>query len=99
TVLPGMVVESPATDEARLLAARMVEAVKAMLYGAEGEARANAEGRKVWYDPITLQITIVDSPENIQRASEYLNSVAEIKSGATLLKESFAQSPTPPRST
>ena len=74
----------------------VVEVVKTFLYGRDGERAAAAEGRRVWFDEASGQVSIVDSPENLARASAYLHSLDEVKSGVLKLDETFEQrQPTP----
>lgn len=71
-------VENINNDEIRAFTSRVVEAIKVFLYSQEGETQAAAEGRKVFYDPNTLQLTVVDTPTNIARVAKYIDSLPEL---------------------
>jgi type II secretory pathway component GspD/PulD (secretin) len=71
-------VEAIKTDEVQVFTSRVVEAIKVFLYAQEGESRAAEEGRRLWFDEASLQLTIVDTPSNLQRVSEYINSLPQI---------------------
>ena len=66
------------SDQIRTFTARVVEAVKVFLYSQEGESKAMEEGRRLWYDPYTLQLTIVDTPSNLARVGQYIDALPEI---------------------
>lgn len=70
--------QKPITDnieQVRNMATNMVDVVRTMLYAQEGEAAANAAGRRMWFDRDTLQLTITDYPTNIRIVSDYLKAV------------------------
>ena len=69
--------------QARQLADSVVEVVKTLLYSQAGEAAANAQGRRLWYDRNTLTLTITDTPENLRRVSDYLKSVSTLPADRT----------------
>jgi hypothetical protein len=62
-------------EQVRAAAADAVQVVKTMLYAQSGEAAANKEGRRLWYDPNTLTLTITDYPSNIKTVSDYVRSL------------------------
>ncbi len=62
-------------EQVRAMGASVVEVVKTLLYAQGGEAAANAQGRRLWYDPNTLQLTITDTAENIRTVSDYIRSL------------------------
>ncbi|MBX7246478.1 MAG: hypothetical protein K1X53_13355 [Candidatus Sumerlaeaceae bacterium] len=81
-------------EQARQFATSIVEVVKTMLYSQTGESAANAAGRKLWYDPNTLQMTITDTNENLRAVSDYVKSVVAVgkkgRSDVVLLKHQTA---------
>jgi type II secretory pathway component GspD/PulD (secretin) len=62
-------------EQARDMAQSIVTVVKTILYSQSGEQAASAEGRRFWYDPNTLQLTITDFPGNLEIVSDYLKSL------------------------
>jgi len=62
-------------EQARDVAANAVDVVKTMLYSRTGEKAASAEGRKLWFDPNTLTLTITDTQDNIRIVSDYIRSI------------------------
>ncbi|MCX7017579.1 MAG: hypothetical protein NTY46_01000 [Candidatus Sumerlaeota bacterium] len=62
-------------EQARKVAASTVDVVKTMLYARTGEKAAAAEGRRLWYDPNTLTLTITDTQDNIRTVSDYIRSL------------------------
>jgi hypothetical protein len=67
-------------EQARQLAQSTVTVVKTLLYAQSGESAANAAGRRMWFDPNTLQLTIVDTPENLRTVGDFIRSNATIGS-------------------
>lgn len=67
------------TDQARAFANRCVEAVKVFLYHDGGESKAASAGRRLWFDPATLQLTVVDTPASLARVGQYLESLPELR--------------------
>lgn len=63
-------------EQARQLAQSTVTVVKTLLYAQSGESAASAAGRRMWFDPNTLQLTIVDTPENLRTVGEFIRSSA-----------------------
>lgn len=62
------------TEQVRSMADGTVDVVKTMLYSQSGEKAAAAQGRCMWYDRNTLQLTVTDHPENIKRVSDFVRS-------------------------
>ncbi|MBI1388702.1 MAG: hypothetical protein GC154_09675 [bacterium] len=54
---------------------KIYEIVEQMLMGKEGVEKYKLSGRRIFTDPARGTLTVVDSPENIRRVEEYLNSV------------------------
>lgn len=71
-------IENLDSDYIKVFTSRVVEAVKTFLYAKTGETKASQEGRRLWYDEATLQLTIVDTPSNIERVSQFINSLPEL---------------------
>jgi type II secretory pathway component GspD/PulD (secretin) len=71
-------VETIKSDEVQVFTSKVVEAIKVFLYAQGGESRAAEEGRRLWFDEASLTLTIVDTPSNLQRVSEYINSLPQI---------------------
>lgn len=65
-------------EQVRDLAQNIVTVVKTILYSQSRESVAAAEGRRYWYDPNTLQLTITDYPENLEVVSDYIRSLPMI---------------------
>lgn len=65
-------------EQVRDYATNVVTVVKTILYAQSTESQASAEGRRYWYDPNTLQLTIVDFPENLREVSSYIRSLPTI---------------------
>ncbi len=61
---------------------RVVEQVRTFLYTQSGVAAAEAQGRRMWYDPNTLTLVIADFPDNISEVGAFLDSLPELKSEA-----------------
>jgi len=55
------------------------EVVETMLYHKEGVAAAQAQGRRLWYDPATLQITLTDTPSNIRKVAEFVQALPQLE--------------------
>lgn len=62
-------------EQVREMAQNIVTVVKTLLYAKSSESAAAAEGRRYWYDPNTLQLTIVDYPDNLRIVSDYIRSL------------------------
>ncbi len=67
-------------EQARDMAQSIVTVVKTILYSQSGEESAAAEGRRFWYDPNSLQLTITDNPGNLEIVSDYLKSLPTLSS-------------------
>ncbi len=67
-------------EQARDMAQSIVTVVKTILYSQSGEQAAASEGRRFWYDPNTLQLTVTDFPANLEIVSDYLKSLPTLSS-------------------
>ncbi len=56
------------------------QVVETLLYAQEGRRKAEREGRRIWYDPATKQLTIVDYPDRLQKVQNYIESLPQIRS-------------------
>lgn len=66
-------------EKTSLFARRVYESVETLLYAAQGREAAKEEGRRSWFDEATLQLTIVDTPANMERVAAYLESLPELR--------------------
>jgi hypothetical protein len=64
-------------EQTRAFAANVVTVVKTLLYANGGEQAAMSQGRRMWYDPNTLQLTITDTPQNVRTVTSYIRSVTQ----------------------
>lgn len=71
--------EDQNTDQVLVFTSRVVEMIKTLLYSRTGVEQAEREGRRLWYDPSTLQLTIIDTPTNIGRVGNYIASLPELR--------------------
>lgn len=67
-------------EQARDMAQSIVTVVKTILYSQSGEEAAAAAGRRFWYDPNTLQLTITDIPDNLSIVNDYIKSLPTLSS-------------------
>jgi molybdopterin/thiamine biosynthesis adenylyltransferase len=82
-------VEEIQSDYINDMTGRIVEAIETFLYSQEGAQKASAEGRRLWFDESTLQLTIVDfdriEDDNFSKASAlivYPDDVGQSKAAA-----------------
>jgi len=66
-------------EQVETFARNIKEVVETMLYHDKGMAQARAEGRRLWFDPATLQLTITDSPSNIRKVAEFIQSLPQLE--------------------
>ena len=57
----------------------VVEVIKVMLYAKSTVSKAEAEGRRLWWDPATMQLTITDYPDNIRTVSDFIHSLPQLE--------------------
>src|SRR5690606_32280289 len=48
-------------------------------YSQSGISAAAAEGRRLWYDEATLQLTITDTPDRLQQVSDFIQNLPQIQ--------------------
>ncbi|MCX7016331.1 MAG: hypothetical protein NTW86_27875, partial [Candidatus Sumerlaeota bacterium] len=58
---------------------RVVEQIETFLYARDGRMKAAAEGRKLWKDENSYQITITDYPENLAHVGDFVNSLEQLE--------------------
>lgn len=63
-------------EQIRYFNARIVEMIEVFLYSPEGKAAAAAQGRRLWFNPYTLELVIVDFPANLARVRGFVESLA-----------------------
>jgi type II secretory pathway component GspD/PulD (secretin) len=66
-------------DLARRFGADVRQVVETLLYSQEGIAAAAAQGRRLWYDEATLQLTITDTPDRLNQVSQFIQSLPQIQ--------------------
>lgn len=72
-------VENTQSDQIQVFTSRVVEAIRVFLYAQEGESKAAEQGRRMWFDEYTLQLTIVDTPSNLRRVADYIEQLPELR--------------------
>ena len=60
----------------------VVEVIKVMIYAKSTVSKAEAEGRRLWWDPATMQLTITDYPDNIQAVADFIHSLPQLEQKA-----------------
>ncbi|MCB2154518.1 tetratricopeptide repeat protein [bacterium] len=66
-------------DLARQFGENVRIVVETLLYAQEGRSKAMREGRRLWYDEATLQLTITDYPDRLQMVEEFIESLPQIE--------------------
>ncbi|MBX3730883.1 MAG: hypothetical protein KF858_17035, partial [Candidatus Sumerlaeia bacterium] len=66
-------------DLARKFAEDVKNVVETLLYAQVGRRQANQEGRRLWYDEATLQLTITDYPERLRAVEQFIESLPQIE--------------------
>jgi hypothetical protein len=70
------------TEDPEALAAstaRVVKQIETFLYAVTGIEEAEKQGRRLWYDESTLQLTIVDTSYNISRVGRFIKSLPDLR--------------------
>jgi len=57
----------------------VVQVVSVMLYSKSTRSKAEAEGRRLWYDSPSMLLTVVDYPDNIRAVSDFINSLPQLE--------------------
>lgn len=55
------------------------EQIRIFLYSQTGQTLAAKDGRKMWADPATMQITLTDFPENLELVGEFISSLEQLE--------------------
>lgn len=71
--------ETTPRDVIDTFTSRIVVTIKTLLYAKTGEEAAAAQGRRMFFDNATYQLTIIDTPTNLARVGNYLNSLPELR--------------------
>ena len=78
SLIPRETVKEDA-DLAQAFANKTVQIVETILYSQEGITKAREEGRRLWFDPTTFQLTITDYPDRIDQISSFISSLPELE--------------------
>lgn len=65
-------------DLARAFGEQIRNVVETLLYSQEGRTKAEREGRRLWWDPATLQLTVTDYPDNITSVQRFIEALPQI---------------------
>ena len=60
----------------------VVQVVSVMLYSKSTRSKAEAEGRRLWYDSPSMLLTVVDYPDNVRAVSDFINSLPQLEQKA-----------------
>ncbi len=66
-------------EQAAEFGRNVVEVIETMLYHKTGVAAAREEGRRLWYDPATMQLTVADYPSNIQKVAAFIEALPQLE--------------------
>jgi type II secretory pathway component GspD/PulD (secretin) len=66
-------------EVARDLAEGIKETVEVLLYSGVGVDAARRQGRRLWFDEYTLQLTVTDTPDNIEKVTRYISSIPTLE--------------------
>lgn len=72
-------IESKGSDEIEAFTSNVIEMIKTLLYALDGESAARAQGRRLWYDEGSMHLSLIDTPRNINRVGNYINSLPELQ--------------------
>ncbi|MBN1476756.1 hypothetical protein JXA47_08385 [Candidatus Sumerlaeota bacterium] len=84
SLVPRGAAQSP--EQARQFANQVVETVETLLYSEGGREAAREEGRRLWFDEPTLQLTITDHPDNLETVDRYIAQIVTGESRRTLVE-------------
>ncbi|MCX7049276.1 MAG: hypothetical protein NTX50_27795 [Candidatus Sumerlaeota bacterium] len=57
----------------------VVDVIETQLYSQEGKDVAASKGRRIWYDPVTLSITITDTPDKLKEVGRYIDQLSVVE--------------------
>lgn len=66
-------------DLARSFGEQVRTVVETLLYSQEGRSKAEREGRRLWWDPATLQLTVTDYPDNLAAVQRFIEGLPQIQ--------------------
>ncbi len=69
-------------EQMRAFGEWVVEVIKVMLYAKSTVSKAEAEGRRLWWDPATMQLTLTDYPDNTLAVSDFIHSLPQLEQKA-----------------
>lgn len=72
-------VENQNSEQISVFTNRVVESIETFLYARTGKRAAQAEGRRLWFDPATFQLTVVDTPTRLSEVGRFIESLPEIR--------------------
>lgn len=64
-------------EQVEAFALDVKEVIETMLYHESGLEAARQQGRRLWFDLPTLQLTITDYPANIRKVSEFIEALPQ----------------------
>jgi len=76
-VAPAWIERNP--EQVQQFGDYVVEVIETMLYAKTGRSAARQEGRRLWYDRSTMQLTVTDYPDNLKAVSKFLASLPMIE--------------------
>jgi hypothetical protein len=79
SLLPYVDRAAMSTEKSQIAGFQIVEHIKTLLYSEKGMQNAAMNGRNLSFDEEHLQLTVVDTPDNLQRISEYLISLPKFQ--------------------
>lgn len=66
------------SDYVKFFTTQVINMVETFLYAKDGRSYAISQGRRLWFDENSLQLTIVDTPSNLSRVSSYIDSLPQL---------------------
>jgi len=57
---------------------QVVEVIRTFLYAESGVENARRQGRRLWYDPALLQLTVVDTQSNLREVADFIASLPQL---------------------
>jgi beta-lactamase regulating signal transducer with metallopeptidase domain len=79
SLVPSRARPELSSEEARNLTAQIVETVEVLLYARDGREAAEREGRRLWFDDFIHQLTIADTPENVDRVTRHIRAIPQLE--------------------
>jgi len=62
-------------EQLQAFAQDTVEVIETFLYAETGREEARRQGRRLWFDPALLQVTIVDTRQNLREVADFISSL------------------------